>query len=276
MVRETRLSRTYNMQMPTSSTESLSRGDVWPDDIPLRDLSHQTTASSPRKGAVAVAVASAEVVGTTQLFEGDQLHYIPMPTPSPHDPLNLPPWRKWAAIGALAFFGALALASEFIIGALVPVFVLEYAGIDPKVLATLDLAAFATGPGGAVNLNPFALLASLGGPPVWKVALLSSLPLLMNGVASYLLVPLAIAVGRRPVLLLVGVLAWSGGLWASFSTRLESHLAARALQGLGAGAVEALIPLIVQDMMFIHQRNRAISLISAGQGLFIVSLGIAR
>lgn len=111
---------------------------------------------------------------------------------------------------------------------------------------------------------------------MYKVALLASLPLLMNGIASYFLVPLSIALGRRPVLLFVGVMAWAGGFWASYSTSLPSHLAARAFQGLGAGAVEALIPLIVQDMMFIHQRNKAISLISAGQGLFVVSLGVAR
>ncbi|KAF3768741.1 MFS general substrate transporter [Cryphonectria parasitica EP155] len=197
-----------------------------------------------------------------------------MPTPDPRDPLNLPVWRKWAAVTSLSFFGALALASEFIIGALVPVFVLEYDGIDPRILGSPDLGALA-GVGGAVNLNPFSVLAGLGGPPVWQVALLSSLPLLMNGVASYVLVPLSIAVGRRPVLLAVGVMAWAGGLWAGASRSLPSHLAARAFQGLGAGAVEALIPLVVQDMMFIHQRNRAISLIGAAQGVFIVSLGIA-
>lgn len=252
--------------MATLSTENLHAAA---DEIPLRDLSKQTTNSS---------VTTAEVVGTTKLFDGGQLRYVPTPTPSPHDPLNLPPWRKWAAIVALSFFGALALAGEFIVGALVPVFVLEYSGIDPKILASLDLSAFAGGggAGGPVNVNPLSVLADLGGPPVWRVALLSSLPLLMNGIASYFLVPFSIAVGRRPVLLLVGVLAWSGGLWASFTTGLDAHLAARAFQGLGAGAVEALIPLIVQDMMFIHERNKAISLISAGQGLFIVSLGIAR
>lgn len=215
-----------------------------------------------------------QIVGTSQLYDGDQLHYVPMPSADPKDPLNLPTWRKWAAVISLSFFGALALASEFIIAALVPVFVLEYSGLDPKLLATLDLNALS--PGGGINLNPFQLLAGLGGPPVWKVALLASLPLLMNGIASYFLVPLSIAVGRRPVLLFVGVMAWAGGFWASYSTSLNSHLAARAFQGLGAGAVEALIPLIVQDMMFIHQRNKAISLISAGQGLFVVSLGIAR
>lgn len=231
-----------------------------------------SNASSAALDNKEAAGGAGEVVGTTQLFDGDQLRYVPTPTPSPLDPLNLPRWRKWAAILSLAFFGALALSGEFIIAALVPVFVFEYAGIDPRTLGDTP----ATPPSGVVDLNPFAQLSALGvGQPVWRVALLASLPLLMNGLASYVLVPLSIAVGRRPVLLAVGVLAWAGGLWASFSHSLGSHLAARSCQGLGAGAVEALIPLIVQDIMFIHERNRAISLVSAGQGLFIVSLGVA-
>ncbi|KAF3762668.1 MFS general substrate transporter [Cryphonectria parasitica EP155] len=215
-----------------------------------------------------------QVVGTTQLFEGGQMRRVPMPTPDPKDPLNLPMWRKWAAIITLALFGALALSAEAIIGALVPIFVLEYAGIDPKILGSIDLSAlnFST-PGGKPE-DPIQLLSSLGGPPISKVDLLSTLPILVNGVASYILVPLSIAWGRRPILLLAGVLAWSGGLWAGFSQSLNSHIAARVFQGFGAGAVEALIPLILQDMLFINERNKAFSLISAGQGLFIVSIGL--
>lgn len=101
--------------------------------------------------------------------------------------------------------------------------------------------------------------------PIGRVALLATIPILGNGIASYFLVPLSIAVGRRPVLLLSAACAWAGGLWAGFSTSLEQHLAARAIQGLGVGAVEALIPLIVQDMVFIHQRNKAMSLVISSQ-----------
>lgn len=236
---------------------------------------HSIPMSRPSE-ADASSTSSAEVVGTTQLFDGATMHFVPIPTSDPRDPLNLPNWRKWAAVTALAFFGALALASEFIIGALVPVFMLEYNGIDPRILGNVDLQALTGGAGGGVQADPFEILAKLGGPPMWYVSMLSSLPLLMNGIASFILVPLSIAVGRRPVLLFVGVVTCMCGLWASRSTSLSSHLGARAFQGMGAGAVEALIPLVVQDMMFIHQRNKAIALISAGQGLFIVSLGIAR
>jgi MFS family permease len=214
-------------------------------------------------------------VGTSQLFDPatKQRRFVPMPTPDPKDPRNLPQWRKWAAIAALCFFGALAISSEAIIGALIPVFVLEYAGIDPKILGAIDLSSLA--PPGKVNANPISALEGLGGPPVFQTALLSSLPLLVNGISSYLLVPLSIAVGRRPILLLAGIAAWSGGLAAGFSKGLTPHIAARCVQGLGAGAVEALIPLIAQDLMFIHERNRAIAAIAASQGLLIVGIGIA-
>jgi MFS family permease len=169
--------------------------------------------------------------------------------------------------------GALALSAESIIAALIPVFALEYSGINPKILGSIDLSSL--GPPGVVNLNPLSLLSGLGGPPLWKISLLASLPLLTNGISSYFLVPLSISIGRRPVLLFCGILAWSGGFWAGFSKSLESHIAARCVQGIGAGAVEALIPLTVQDLVFIHQRNRAMSSIWATQGLIIVSLGIA-
>lgn len=95
--------------------------------------------------------------------------------------------------------------------------------------------------------------------------MLATVPLITNGIASYFLVPLSIAVGRRPILLLTAVLAWSGGLAAGLSTSLHGHLMARAVMGLGAGAVEALIPLVVQDIVFIHQRAKAQSTIVASQ-----------
>jgi MFS family permease len=159
--------------------------------------------------------------------------------------------------------GALALSAETIIGALIPVFALEYAGIDPKILSQVDVSALS--PPGVVNLNPLKLLTGLGGPPLWKISLLASLPLLTNGISSYFLVPLSISVGRRPVLLACGVMAWSGGFWAAMSRSLDSHIAARCVQAVGAGAVEALIPLMIQDLVFIHQRNRAMSFVWSTQ-----------
>lgn len=155
------------MALDTVKEEESSRGPS-----PASAASFYDAPMSPLKKEVS---PEALVVGTTQLFENDSIRYVPMPTPSPKDPLNLPPWRKWAAVAALSFFGALALAGENVIGAMVPVFVLEYAGIDPKVLGEDH-------PGGPSGGSP--LMTGMGGPPLWKVSLLATLPLLVNGIAS--------------------------------------------------------------------------------------------
>ncbi|KAK3053503.1 hypothetical protein LTS18_012130, partial [Coniosporium uncinatum] len=236
------------------------------DEKRMYNVTIEGPASRPQSTA-----SSALVVGSSDLYENGRMRLIPAPTPDPHDPLNLPNWRKIIALASICFFGALALSAETIIGALIPVFALEYAGIDPKILNEFEPADLSPG---VVNLNPLSLLNGLGGPPLWQITLLASLPLLTNGISSYFLVPLSISIGRRPVLLICGVMAWTGGFWAGLSQSLPSHIAARCFQAIGAGAVEALIPLTVQDIVFIHQRNRAMSSIWSTQGLIIVSLGI--
>lgn len=199
------------------------------------------------------------------------------------DPLNLPEWRKAAALIAICLcrlnstirflplltiitVGAMAAAAELILGALLPVFVLQYAGLDPKILQKIHLP-----PG----LNSLVVLKELSGPPIWKVFFLASLPILMIGVSNFFLVPLAIIFGRRPVILVSGLIAIGGAIWAGFSTSLDSHLGARAIQAIGAGTVESLIPFIISDMVFLHQRNKAISIVFGIQGLLVVVLGVA-
>ena len=136
--------------------------------------------------------------------------------------------------------------------------------MDPRVLNSVDFVAQSGGD--SSRLNPMAVVPPGVEPfPLGKVSLLATIPTLTNGIASYFLVPLSIGVGRRPVLLFAAACAWAGGLGAGFSQSFEMHLAARAVQGLGVGAVEALIPLIVQDIVFIHQRNKAMSLVVSTQ-----------
>lgn len=161
--------------------------------------------------------------------------------------------------------GAMAAAAEIILGAMLPVFDFQYAGLDPKILLGITL------PPGS---NGLANLKDLGGPPIWKVYLLASLPVLMMGLANFFLVPLAISIGRRPFILACGLIAIAGVIWAGHSTSLNSHLGARCIQAVGAGTVESLLPFIIQDIVFYHQRNTAISAVFVIQGLIIVGLGI--
>jgi len=164
--------------------------------------------------------------------------------------------------------GSLGLAAEIVIAFLLPVFILEYSGVDPApILKNADLTVTGTDPTALVppGVKPVSLL---------QVSLLATVPQIANGIAGYFLIPLSTAMGRRPVLLLTSICALVGGFWAGSSTSLESHVAARVVHGLGAGAVEALLPLIAQDMIFIHQRAKATSAIIASQGIFIVGFGL--
>lgn len=199
------------------------------------------------------------VLGSTEIYDKyGNIRLVPTPTPDPKDPLNLTEWRKWLAVASMCFFGSISLAAEIAIAGLTPVFLLEYSGVDPaSTLKNADLKG---------NPDPLAVIPP-GVQPVSlaQVSLLATIPLLSNGFATYLLVPLSTAIGRRPVLILTSTLSWASGFWAGASTSLTSHIAARVFHGLGSGAVEALLPLIVQDMMFIHQRNKAVAAIIAAQ-----------
>ncbi|GKT48755.1 putative MFS-type transporter [Colletotrichum spaethianum] len=154
---------------------------------------------------------------------------------------------------------------------MLPVFALEYSGLDPKILKSLT-----SGGGLPAGTDPLKYLSMLpNAPPIFEIYLLASLPVLVIGLSNLVLVPMAISVGRRPVVLSTGVLAIVGCVWAGSSRSLPSHLLARCVQAVGAGTVESLVPFILQDMVFVHQRNSWISGVFAAQGLIIIILGVA-
>src|SRR3569833_625237 len=142
---------------------------------------------------------------------------------------------------------------------LLPVFILEYSGVDPTtVLRNTDLAS--KGP------DPLAIVpAGVKRVSLMQISLLATIHQIANGVDGYFLKQLSTAIGRRPVLLATAVAAWAGGFWAGACTSLQAHIAARVVHVLGAGAVEALLPLIVQDMVFIHQRAKATAAVISSQ-----------
>ena len=181
-----------------------------------------------------------------------------------------------------------------VMAGLLPIFMLEYAGLDPKLLNEPGgLAGILAGgshgqgppggmppggmppggmppggmpPGGPPAGNPLEALGNLpGAQPISRVNMLSSLPVLIIGLSNYILVPASVAFGRRPVMIFCSLLSTFATVWAGYSTSLPSHMAARCIQALGAGAVESLVPLIVGDMTFLHQRSRGVSVVWASQ-----------
>lgn len=153
--------------------------------------------------------------------------------------------------------------------AALPVFAIEYAGLPP--------ASFFKGlTGFPVGSNPLQFLEDLPhSPPIFQIYLLATLPVLMIGVSNLMLVPMAIAIGRRPVILVTGILAIAGASWAGASTSLGSHIGARCVQAIGAGSVESLIPFIIQDIIHVHERNTWISGAFACQGVIIIAIGFS-
>ena len=85
---------------------------------------------------------------------------------------------------------------------------------------------------------------------------LLTFPTLFMGIGNLLAVPLAITVGRRPVFLASIIVILVAGIWCAVSKTLDSHIAARAVLALGAGPSEALAPLMVQEIFFLHEKGR--------------------
>jgi hypothetical protein len=81
-------------------------------------------------------------------------------------------------------------------------------------------------------------------------------PTLLMGIGNLISMPVAMAAGRRVVFLSSMVILIAGGRWCALSTSLESHIAGRAVMSLAAGQSEALAPLMVQEIFFLHEKGR--------------------
>lgn len=88
---------------------------------------------------------------------------------------------------------------------------------------------------------------------------LMTYPTLFMGIGNLISMPIALAVGRRPVFLFSMLLLVAGGVWCAFSKSLGSHIAGRNIMSLAAGQSEALAPLIIQEIHFLHQKGRRLS-----------------
>ncbi|KEF52426.1 uncharacterized protein A1O9_11667, partial [Exophiala aquamarina CBS 119918] len=84
---------------------------------------------------------------------------------------------------------------------------------------------------------------------------LMTYPTLFMGIGNIIGMPIAIAVGRRIVLLASTVILVVSAVLCACATNYEWHLAARMVLGLAAGQSEALVPLIIQEIFFVHERS---------------------
>ncbi|KAE8380187.1 MFS transporter [Aspergillus bertholletiae] len=176
--------------------------------------------------------------GTVKLVEDGEIVLIPTPSPDPRDPLNLPQWQKWVISTTLGVFAVLS--------------VLMTSGMGP-IITTIS--------------------AYYGGNP--RTNDLMTYPTLFMGLGNIIAVPLAEAVGRRPVFLTSALILTVGSIWCAASGSLASHIAGRDVLSLAAGQSEALCPLIIQEIHFIHERSSRLAWFSAIQSIGSAALTIA-
>ena len=77
------------------------------------------------------------------------------------------------------------------------------------------------------------------------------------GVGNLICMPLALAIGRRPVYLLSLLILIGSAVWAAYSKSYYEHLSARMLLGFAAGQSEALVPMMIQvRLLLLRNKNQ--------------------
>ncbi|KAF9637695.1 Sugar transporter conserved site [Lasiodiplodia theobromae] len=167
---------------------------------------------------------------------------LPVPSSSPNDPLNFSYWKKAGVIVSCCWFAFMSLAVVGSLGPIILVFINLYA---PEGYST----------------NTIMLIATL--------------PSFFTGVGNYLVLPFALAYGRRPAFLLAAVALVASCIGAAASRDFIGHLVARIFQGLTSGATESLLPLMMAEVTYVHQRGKVFGLYWSLQSIISNSLTLA-
>ncbi|EOA91110.1 uncharacterized protein SETTUDRAFT_101621 [Exserohilum turcica Et28A] len=107
------------------------------------------------------------------------------------------------------------------------------------------------------------------------ITALMTYPSMFMGVGCLTCMPLALAIGRRPVFLGSLVVLVLGALLAAQAKDYNWHLGARMVLGFAAGQSEALVPMMIQVIHFMHERSTFLMWQSAIQTTLSAGLVIA-
>ncbi|KAL2061983.1 hypothetical protein VTL71DRAFT_7361 [Oculimacula yallundae] len=157
---------------------------------------------------------------------------VPTPSSDPRDPLNLPLWQKLVLMATTCLYSTCGLASVSGLGGILGVFIPAYAA-QGRTYADIS------------NLMTF--------------------PSLFMGLGNMISMPLVLALGRRPVFLGSCVIQVVALILCGTNQGYHWHFAARCVLGLAAGQSEALCPLMVSEVFFLHERAKYQQLFSSIQ-----------
>lgn len=151
---------------------------------------------------------------------GNQNVLVPQPSDDPHDPLNWSPFWKNTAI-----FCATALSFS-------------------------------------LNLGPLALAPMFGSYiEEWNRSLadvvqFTGVAILCLGFSNFIWVPIMVCFGRRPVAIFATLICVASSIWRALATSYDSFMGACILNGLAAGPCESLMPQVIADVIFLHDRGK--------------------
>lgn len=84
---------------------------------------------------------------------------------------------------------------------------------------------------------------------------------------NFILLPLAIAFGRRPVFLASTIILFVALVGAALQNSYDVHLGVRVLLGLATGSAESVLPLMLTEITFLSQRGRVMGLYWGSQNI---------
>ncbi|RAL07153.1 MFS general substrate transporter [Aspergillus homomorphus CBS 101889] len=174
--------------------------------------------------------------------ETGRIRRLPVPSDDPNDPLNFSVWEKTAIIVCCCWFSIMSLS---VVGGL-----------------------------GSV-LDVFFQLYGAEGRTTNQVVWLSTFPSLFVGVGNYIILPLALVCGRRPIMLITTVVLLGSLVGCALSQNWGQHLGFRILMGFATGATESLLPLMLAELTFVHQRGTIYGIYWASQNIItsLLTLG---
>ena len=145
---------------------------------------------------------------------------IPQPSDDPQDPLNWSPFWKIATI-----FSSTALSFSLNLG--------------PLALAPM-----------------FEAYIEEWGRSLADVVQFTGVAILVLGFSNFIWVPMSVCFGRRPVAILSILICACSSIWRARATSYNSFMGASILNGLAAGPCETLMPQVIADVIFLHDRGK--------------------
>ncbi|KAJ4371123.1 hypothetical protein N0V83_004339 [Neocucurbitaria cava] len=151
---------------------------------------------------------------------GSRQVLVPQPSDDPNDPLN---WSTWWKIACITSASMVTFTQ----------------GMGPLALAPMFPAlieAFGTDLAGAVQFTGVCIL--------------------VLGFSNFIWVPLSTSFGRRPVYLASQLINFGTSIWRAKANSYGSFMGACIVNGIGAGPAETIMPAIIADIFFLHDRGK--------------------